>query len=563
MDIYEQVDLDFVFDQIDSSKDLAFDTETIGKYGRIRLAQFYQRDWKKALIVEYPDPTELLIKFNSIKECNIVMQYASYDISTIQEQTGSRWVPENFNDTFLLARLGFPHLDKYSLDYLITYCMDNDPYADANINKNDMHAADWGKFVLDPAQWLYAAMDVYYLFNLYDKVKGQEAALCYELDIKSLRVALDFQRAGFPVDRERLVEKYTENMRRIEEIALPVNCNSWQQVRPYIDSNQSDDLALARLSIHGNQKAADVRETRKLTKQNSFINKFDTDEGLIYGRFAPSTRSGRFSCSDQNLQQLPRALKGCFGYKPEDDKVLIYSDYSGLELRCIAAITGEPVLLKLFKDGGDAHNYVAEQIFGNGFTKEQRQITKTCNFNLLYGGGAKMLQSILLRDANIWMELDDVARISRQWKRIFKRIKQWQEKGIRDFNRGTLGSTPFGRRYRGRMMTDQLNIENQGFGSEVAKLAMVRMYDEIKSYRKDYQAELSNFIHDSYLISMANDEEAYKHMAHYTAKVMQDAWFDAIKATKHDDIPMPVEIFVGYNWGDIEDGQTIYEHKIN
>lgn len=558
MDIYKVVDLDFVFEQIDPSQDLAFDTETIGKYGKIRLAQFYQRGWESALIVEYPDPTELLIKFNSIKQCNIVMQYAHYDISTIQELTGSRWIPDNFSDTFLLARLGFPHLDKYSLDDLISYCLDFDPYTKAEINKADMHKADWGKFVLDKKQYIYAALDVYYLFSLYDKVKVQEDSLCYNLDIKSLRCALDFQRNGFAVDKDKLFEHYTANMRRIEEIGLPINCNSWQQVRPYIGSNESDDKALALLSLQGNDKARDVRETRKLTKQNSFINKFDTDDEMIYGKFAPSTRSGRFSCSDQNLQQLPRALKDCFGYKPEDDKVLIYSDYSGLELRCIAAITGEPLLLKLFEQGIDVHNYVAEILFGKNFTKQQRQITKTCNFNLLYGGGAPMLQSILFKDADILLDLDEVKSISRKWKNLFKRIKQWQEAGIRDYHRGSLGSTPFGRRYKGRMMTDQLNIQNQGFGSEVAKLAMIRMYDTIK----EYNAQLVNFIHDSYIISMDNNEKAYTELANYVAKTMQDAWFEAIKATKHQSIPMPVEISVGYNWGDIENGEVIYENKI-
>ena len=116
MSIYKTVNLDEVQAAINPSEDLAFDTETIGKYGHIKLAQFYQRHWKQALIVIDPPIFDLFLLLNNFNKTNIVMQYASYDISTIQTQTGSRWVPKTFSDTFLLARLAFPHLDKYSLD---------------------------------------------------------------------------------------------------------------------------------------------------------------------------------------------------------------------------------------------------------------------------------------------------------------------------------------------------------------------------------------------------------------------------------------------------------------
>lgn len=562
-EIYNIVSLEEVFSNIDPTKDLAFDTETETKYGVIRLAQFYQKHWDQALIVERPDPLQLIINFNNIPQCNIIMQYASYDISTLQEQTGSRWVPETFNDTFLLARLAFPHLNKYTLDELITVAIGRDPYQEAGINKADMHKANWKALVLDPKQVLYSALDVYYLLDLYDKVRGQEPALNYRLDISSLRIALDFQRNGFPVDKQRLTEQYQENIDKIAELALPINCNSWKQVRPYIGSDQSDDIGLARLSLQGNERAVQVRKTRKLTKQNSFINKFDTDDGMIYGHFSPSTRSGRFSCDEQNLQQLPRKLKKVFGYTPEEGRAMLYSDYSGLELRCIAAITGDEKLLELLYNGVDVHNYVAEFIFGKDFTKTQRQVAKTCNFNLLYAGGAGMLQNILIKEANIWLEIEEITIIKRKWLSLFKGIARWQQKGIRDYQAHRLGSTPFGRRYVGNMMTDQLNIENQGFGSEIAKLAMHRMYPKIKTAWTDFNLWLMNFIHDSYLLGIDLVGDVYKDVAKHVGDCMHAAWVEGCKvdAVRIKDIPMPVNVYVGYNWGDIENGDYFYEYK--
>lgn len=554
--IYQMVTLDEVIKSVDKTQDLAFDTETTGKYGKIRLAQFYQRHWPQALIVESPPIFELFAFLASLKTTNIVMQYAHYDISTIQTQTGSRWIPETFNDTFLLARLALPHLSKYSLDELITEVMDHDPYYAAGIDKASMHKADWGKVVLDKDQLLYSALDVYYLFNLYDEVKVAESELSYKVDMRALRRALDFQRNGFAVDLDKIEAKYKENVIAIEEIGLPINANSYKQVRPYIGSDMSNDEGLAKLSMLGNEKAANVRETRKLLKQNSFLNKFNVPEGRIYGYFAPSARSGRFTCSDQNLQQLPRALKGCFGV-PEG-RVLLYSDYAQLELRTIAAITGDRNLCSFFYNEEDPHGIVAQKFFGDNWTKDNRQTTKTINFNALYGGGAGMLQTILLKQADQWHEIDTVRSYMRKWRRIFPGIVAWQEKGISDYHKGRLWSTPFGRKYKGNLMTDQLNIANQGFGADVAKLALHYMYDDLLAN----DAILVNFVHDSYLIEMDDDETMYKEVTKRMAEAMKDAWAEASKMAKIKDIPMPVEAGVGYNWGDIESGQTIYKVEI-
>lgn len=557
--IYKLVSLDEAFEAIDPNEDLAFDTETVGKYGKIRLAQFYQRGWEQALIVENPDQINLLSQFaTKCKNTNLVMQYAAYDISTVQAQTGSRWIPNIFSDTFLLARLAFPHLEKYSLDDLIDYVMDYDPYKQAGINKADMHKANWNQVVLPHKQLQYAAIDVYYLFNLYDKVKVQDSSLCYKLDIHALRSNLDWQNNGLPVDRERVEELMRSNLKDIESYDMPINVNSYQQVRPYINSDESDDLALARLALNGNERAAAVRKVRKLIKSNSFLNKYDTPDGRIYGRFAPSARSGRYTCSDDNLQQLPRAHKGMFGLSTNSGRVLLYSDYSQLELRSIAAITNESVIINLYKQGKDLHNYVAEMIFGKDFTKTHRQIAKTCNFNLLYGGGAKMFQSILVKDADIFLDISECKRIKRKWLRLFPAIAAWQEKGIRDYNRGTLGSTPFGRKYKAKLMTDQLNIQNQGFGSEVAKLAMHYMYPKLKELGVD----LCNFVHDSYIAEMDNDEETvYKAMA-IIGDSMKEAWLEATKMVQVKDMPMPVTVRAGYNWGDIEDDDFLYEYEV-
>jgi len=543
--------------RLNEDEPLFFDSETCGFYKRIRLAQFFQEGWDGVLLVNNPNPFELTLLLDKIK---VVMQNGHYDITTIQAQTNSRYEPKDYEDTLYLARLHFYNKDRFSLDKTMKYVLGYDPYEKAGIDKKLMQKINWDIPVLTTTQKLYAAIDVYYLPQVYNDIKAHIDDTSYKLDMLATQYALDFQNNGMPVIASELQKLYASNIAEIEKYNLPINVNSYVQVRPYIGSKNSDALGLATLALSGNERAKEVNTVRKLIKQNSFLNKFDNDEGRIYGKFLPSARSGRFTSKDQNLQQIPRKTKCVFGYDTEAGRVLSYSDYAQLEMRCIAAITGEPVMAKLLRAMEDLHDYTATMLFGKGFTPTQRQIAKTCNFNLLYGGGANMLGSILIKDAGILLSEFELKSIKRKWRNLYAVIAAWQDKGMEDWRHGRPWATPFGRKYTAKLPTDQLNIINQGFGSEVAKLAMHYMEPEIKSaFGGD--VFLANFIHDSYIYDCPNDEEVYEGVAIIVADAMQKGWKEACRTGKDlkvRDLPMPVTVYTGYNWGRIE---SDYLHK--
>ena len=546
--MYKLIELDELLPSIKAGQPLAFDTETQGKYGKICLAQFYQSHWDEVLMIKNPQPIILMSYLAQLKDTPLVMQNASYDISTIQRQTGSRFIPHLFEDTLLLARIAWPSRDTYTLDKLLHQALGYDPYKD--LDKKAMQKAKWNVLVIPPKQLEYAALDVYHLLDLYNAVKSAKHDFNYQLDMLSLREALDWQNNGMCVDTDRLNEMYRSNLKKIKDQNLHINANSYVQVRPYIGSEMSNGLGLATLALQGNKKADQVRIVRKLLKLNSFLNKFDTPEGMIYGIFGPYARSGRYTCSSQNLQQLPRKTKSIFRANP--DRFMLYSDFSQLELRGIAAITGDYRMVTTYREGGDIHNLVRDQL------DIPRVNAKTVNFNALYGGGAGMLRGILIKDADVLMDFNDVARELRRWKNLFPGIAAWQQKGIRDYNGGRLGSTACGRKYRGRMMTDQLNIENQGTGAEVAKLAMHYMYSDLK----ELDCHIQNFIHDSYIIDSPNDKTIYKKAAVLMAEAMQEAWFEVSKQLLIKDLPMPVKVLGGYHWGDIEEGSYTFKYEV-
>ena len=548
--MYKYIELDELLPSIKTGQPLAFDTETQGKYGKICLAQFYQSHWDEVLMIKNPQSIILMSCLAQLKDTPLIMQLASYDISTIQRQTGSRFIPHIFEDTLLLARIAWPSRDNYALDGLLYKALGYDPYARLDIDKKVMQKAKWNVPIIPSKQLAYAAIDVYHLLDLYDAVKSADDSFSYQLDMWSLQEALDWQNNGMCVDTDRLNEMYKDNLNKINNYDIHINVNSYKQVRPYISSDMSDGLGLATLALQGNKKADVVRKVRKLLKLNSFLNKFDTPEGMIYGIFGPYARSGRYTCNSQNLQQLPRVTKRLF--RAKDDRFMLYSDFPQLELRGITAITGDYRMVNIYREGGDVHDLVVEQL------DIIRDIAKTINFNILYGGGAGMMRGILIKDADILMDYNDVAREIHRWKNLFPGIVAWQQKGIRDYNSGRLGSTACGRKYRGRMMTDQLNIENQGTGAEVAKLAMHYMYSDLK----ENDCHIQNFIHDSYIIDSPNDKFIYSKIAVLIAEAMQEAWFEVSKQLLIKDLPMPIKVFGGYNWGDIEKGSYTFKYEV-
>lgn len=547
------------------------DTETIGLYGKIRLVQFYQRNWVNSngepqpYLVENPNPFELAGLLNGL---HVVFHNAHYDITTVQQQMGNIvWMPEQFDCTFLLGRLYFYKEESFTLDNIISYVLGYNPYT----NKKEMQGSDWAVPVLSPEQIIYAASDVVYLHDVYDAVKEMQEDLSYVLDKYMLRYCLDFQNNGMPVDVDKLNAQYEKNMNRIREIGLTINCNSYKQVRAYINSEESDDLGLAKQSAQGNEKATHVRETRKLTKNNSFLTKFlnTMRDGIIYGKFKLSPRSGRTSSDDQNLQQLPRSLKGIFGVQEDGDEVMLFSDFAQIQLRGVCVVVGDRAMEALFRAGEDLHNFVAKMIFGENFTKEHRQISKTANFSLLFGAGIIMFISILLTTTGMWLSEDKAGSMKKSWRTLWKEISKWQDKGIEDWKSGKPWQTPLGRRYTAKMMTDQLAMQIQGFEAEVAKLATHYMWPRLKELNTLVpegmpKFRIRNFIHDSYILTGANIPELYKQAAEIMASSMQEAWQQMCQSVVVTDLPMPTKVRVGWNWGELDKdekdgGKWIYE----
>jgi DNA polymerase I-like protein with 3'-5' exonuclease and polymerase domains len=563
---YKLTDLDTLKQVINPDIPLMFDVETGKKkygndfYGPIRLSQFYQPNFECPMTVEKPDVFMLAVL---LAKCHLVGHNIHYDITSIQENlNGMVWRPRDIDDTFLMSRLFFYKEEKQSLDRVVEYAIGHNPYVGEGM---DQQGSDWDAINLTQEQYIYAAKDVFYTQLVYDYMIKAEHEYrvkddySYKLDILTTKYCLGMQWHGMPVDNDRLIAHLAKNEARIREINLPVNCNSYVQVRNYLGSMLSDDLGLAKLIQQGSEKAKAVRETRKLKKENSELNKYieDQKEGVIYGKFKCSARSGRLTSDDTNLQQINKKLKHIFGFPENGSEILIYADYPQIQLRGACVVASDKTMENLFRNGADLHNYVAEIIFGSTFTPEQRQICKTANFGLLFGAGVNVFRNVLIKEAGLYLSEDEAKALKQKWLKLWKDIANWQKSGIRAFNKGLVWDTPLGRKYKAFMMTDQLAMKIQGFEAEVAKLAWHYMMPELNEKTPDVMCR--SFIHDSYIFSGPNDETIYKLAAKIIKDSMDEAWFQMCKSVEIQDLPMPNKVRVGFNWGEIEKGKFIYE----
>ena len=519
-----------------------FDVETDGLYGDIMLAQFMMDGWESAILVERPDKAELA---NLVDQVNIVAHTVSYELSCVG------LVPENFDCTHMLAKLHFFKEEKFDLASVYGYALRFDPYNDAGIDKKVMQKTNWAGQLTD-IHYTYGALDVYYMPELWKVLEATTKDPNYALDILTIRHCQKMEIRGLPLKPLKGLLADTIYELNTIESKLPFNPRSSQQVAVHLrmpNGTAADKLAKV-ISLGGDRAelAQQVRTARELSKyRTTYLNKM-VGHKRWYGHFAPRTKSGRLASSDNNLQNLPRKMKPYIGFEAIDDRVLVSVDYAQLELRTIAAITGDKLMVSLFQQGVDVHGYVAEMLFGAGYTKQQRQIAKTCNFALLYGASASKYAMILLQTTGIVITEAEAMTLKKKWLSIFKGIAQWQQTAIKSWRAGNYWFTPMGRKYKAKLMTDFMNIRNQGAGGEVAKLGfnyISKGFDFEDSY-------LINFVHDSFLADCPNDPKIYEAVAELFADSLQESWAEYGRVVDLRGIPMPVDVGVALDWANAD-----------
>ena len=237
-------------------------------------------------------------------------------------------------------------------------------------------------------------------------------------------------------------------------------------------------------------------------------------------------------------------------------KKLVAFDYSQIELRIVAFLSGDEKLTEIFKKGEDVHTAVAAEVFDvstEGVTYEMRRRAKVINFGILYGMGVNALK------ANLG---DDTSRVQAQeylnkYFETFSGLSQYLNKTKAEASRLGYVSTFFGRRRYAPGMKSKLpfvraqaermaiNAPMQGTQSDIIKIAMVRINDLIEKEFKN-KASITLQIHDELIFEVGDD--VIEEFSPKVKAIMEDV----LTEKETNGIPIIVSEAVGQNWAEME-----------
>lgn len=205
--------------------------------------------------------------------------------------------------------------------------------------------------------------------------------------------------------------------------------------------------------------------------------------GRVHADWRQIVGTGRISCSEPNLTQVPKQprYRACFGGAP--GRSLVVADYSQQELRILAAVSRDDALAEVFRRGADLHRTTAAMVFGvpeDAVTPPQRQAAKALNFGLMYGMGAAgfaRATGLSLTQAQATME---------RYFRTFPRVAEWLARAEATGRRTGRVRTPLGRvrslaGENGSIVTLARNAPIQGAGADMIKLALAEVERRLRA----------------------------------------------------------------------------------
>ena len=398
--------------------------------------------------------------------------------------------------------------------------------------------------------------------------------LLREIELPLARVLADMERTGMMVDRDGIAA-FGDELRgqlnaclgRIyEQVGYSFNLNSPKQLgealfdklglphRKKTKSGYSTDAATLESLRSYSPVIDDILEYRSCQKLLSTyadgLLKVIGPDGRVHSTFLQTeARTGRLSSTEPNLQNIPvrteqgSRLRGFFVAKP--GCILLDADYSQIELRILAHISGDAAMQEIFRTGGDIHRSTAARIYGmppEMITPRLRSSAKAVNFGIVYGIGAYSLS----RDIGVTVK--EAEAFIQSYLDSFPGVRQYMDDTIAFGKEHGYVATLFGRRralpeltssnFNVRALGERMamNTPIQGTAADVIKLAMVRVWQRLRD--EGLTARLILQVHDE-LIVEAPLEEADK-----AAQILGEEMEHAVNFA----VPLTADVTRGHTW---------------
>lgn len=302
----------------------------------------------------------------------------------------------------------------------------------------------------------------------------------------------------------------------------------------------------------------DILNFRELTKLKStyvdalpqIVNKRTQRVHTCYGQAIAVT--GRLSSNNPNLQNIPirtergREIRKAF-IPRDSDHLIISADYSQIELRIVAGISGDPAMCEAFKSKKDIHTATAAKVFNvdeSDVTKEMRYKAKSVNFGIIYGQSAFGLAE------NINVSRTEAKEIIDAYKKEFANIQKYMDDSVAFCKTNGYVETLMGRKrwlkdinsgnwtVRGYAERNAINSPIQGTAADMIKLAMIKIHDEFK--KRNFKSKMIMQVHDELVF------DAHKSEIDIIKPIIIECMQNALPLP--NGVPADAEIGVGENW---------------
>lgn len=487
-----------------------------------------------------------------------IMHNGKFDYQFIKVHVGAK--VKNIFDTMLAEGVLSAGLKRPQ-----TLASLSEEYLGTRLDKSLRKSFEELKTQITKEQLKYAALDTLVLFPIFEaqtkKLKQEGLINIAKLEFAVMPVVAEMELYGIYIDVDRwrdilesLKKKHQEYLQKFQEA-----------VRPYYQSSQIDlfgnhsevintDSNVQLLDLFNNKLHLNVpstgdevlmslshpiakilREYRAYAKLISafgenLLSKVNPKTGRIHPDFIQlGAATGRFACSNPNLQQVPRnseeaPFRQCF--KPAPGYKLVVTDYSAFEMRILADLSGDEKMIEALKNGLDIHSYTASLMFGKEYTPdfkklypELRQIAKPIGFGLMYGMGPMGLAKRLEPELGREVSKEEATDYMNKYFGAYPKVKIFLEKAANQAVQRGWSTTPAGRKrwykipettdpeYKKKIAQIQREAKNhpiQGTNADVIKYALVFVHERMK--KEGVEGSITHTVHDELVTEVREDQ---------------------------------------------------------
>ncbi len=428
------------------------------------------------------------------------------------------------------------------------------------------------KFVCERCEYIYKLYEL-----LYPQLTTELLKIYYEFDLPLINILTKMEKNGILIDKGKLAilsQELDKNLNLEEQKIYEITGESFNILSPkqlgevlfdkmkipYPKKNQttySTDIdILKELSINGFEIADHILKYREFSKlKNTYTDALPLavdGNNRIHTNFSiTTTATGRFSSNNPNLQNIPvrtdfgKKIREAFIADENKNFTLISADYSQIELRVMAILSGAKKLQDAFLDGVDIHTQTASHIFNTAITDvspDLRRKAKAINFGIIYGMSAFGLAN------NLNISNTDAAIYIENYFKTYPEIKDYMEKTKSFARENGYVETLFKRKifvpyinvlrmksYAERMA---INAPCQGTAADIIKTAMIKLHETITAQNLNDKIKMLLQIHDELIF------EVDKNYLETAKTIIKQTMENAVSFA----IPLIVDIGTGSNW---------------